>query len=315
MNKSTRIPPLGALRMIKANDILPDKYNTFGFDKGFFWQKTRQFFQGDSNYVQKVSYGDDILLYIDSLAPKIDITLFDDNGNVVTVLISAMIPAIVLPGNVDSYYGDIYNTLMYNFNPETLELADGYYYIVIEELYGDTGDTENTFVVSECLLVKNGTFKKTMLLEYSHDINNYDILFEGITAGYLFNFRTEMILLPDDFASDDTGFSDMNSDLVNLNSIPYRVFKLIVGAPYGAPDWVMDKVNRILSCSYIFIDGVRYIKNNGANWNLTKNEVTNLMSGTIQLREHDNQSGWEWNNSDDMGTARIFTSPYSLVFS
>ena len=73
---------------------------------------------------------------------------------------------------------------------------------------------------------------------------------------------------------EDVDFIDQEYNVTLLNSVVFRSFTLNIGNAKGVPDWVVDKVNRVLSCEIVNIDGDYYQKNDGAEWTLKRPDPT-----------------------------------------
>lgn len=105
----------------------------------------------------------------------------------------------------------------------------------------------------------------TVLFEVSNDEDEYNTIFG---SDRVFHFRTEGVWLPSDvsFQSDDEVFRDQDATLYQLNAIPYETRILTIGGGVGSigvPNWVARKVNKLLSCSSVIIDGTQYTRSEG----------------------------------------------------
>ena len=60
------------------------------------------------------------------------------------------------------------------------------------------------------------------------------------------------------FRVDNEQFVTPMSDIVELSAIDVTEKTLTVGHSCGVPVWMVDKINMMLSCDLLFIDGVRY---------------------------------------------------------
>jgi len=258
LNKSARFPRLNTLRFVPANDVLTTGYNTFPFDRAFFRQQIKTYFQQDTDYAQKVEYSDEITIYLDCLANTIDIYAIDVYGNIVATIASAHSYTHSATGNVDSYYGNQYYTFIKQFFPVDHGLSNGFYHIVVKAIYAtDTDPLTNTLFVSECIQTTSriGGWEKTILFEYSNTINDYNVFWGASGTPNPWAFRVEAYLDIDP-ASNVVAFEDMTFEVEKLQDTPYRVAELMVG-PQGVPPWVLDKVSRILALDTFTIDGVR----------------------------------------------------------
>ena len=56
-------------------------------------------------------------------------------------------------------------------------------------------------------------------------------------------------------------FSTQHADLVELYARDYITKTFYLGGPEGVPVWYGALLNRLLTCSYVYIDGERYTRN------------------------------------------------------
>ena len=223
INKSARFPPLNTLRFIPANASLPEGYNTWPFDQGFFYQQVRLDFQAPANYFQKVNSSDMITIYFDCLATSVNILILDGDSNIVATLVTSLVYTDSATGNLDPDFGDQYYTYIYQFSPSDIPLDDGFYYVAIQSIYaGDTDPLTNTIFVAECIQVMNEGWNNTILLEYSNDTNDYDVFWEPISTPQPWAFRVEAYLDIDP-TFHDVEFEGQRYVVNKLQSVPYRI--------------------------------------------------------------------------------------------
>jgi hypothetical protein len=98
----------------------------------------------------------------------------------------------------------------------------------------------------------------TRLIEYRHNRNKQSVIF---SEGYHPSFRVECWI--SDFTPDAkfSAFEDQPADIEIINGIPFRKFKLNIAINDGVPDWVADKISRMLLLSDCTIDGIGYARN------------------------------------------------------
>jgi len=109
----------------------------------------------------------------------------------------------------------------------------------------------------------------TILFEYTDVVNRLGVIFD---TGIEFNFRVEGILRNYQPSSSDEDYVDQKYNSVSLNSIPYRVFDLYIGA-FGIqqyPDWLIEKLNFIFACKLKKIENEYYNKADGAKFEVTR---------------------------------------------
>lgn len=171
----------------------------------------------------------------------------------------------------------------FEFKTILSSLPEGQYFVQVEIEFN--GSTKSILLISEPFQVKN-LHTDSVLLEYTHDQNDFDILFipEGKSP------RAYSLRIQGGFASDgflpfakDTVYKNQEFDTVLLNSTPYSTHKLTLGHAAGIPNWLIDKVNRILSCTCVKIDGVQWVKNEGAKLEATREKNYPMAGWSIEL--------------------------------
>ena len=151
-----------------------------------------------------------------------------------------------------------------------LNLPSGIYFLELQIVVIIEGANVNKQFITEPFEIVD-ELPDSLLIEYSHDGNEFDIAFypTGNPANRrFFQLRVEGGITSDGFspASKDTFYIDQVRDVVMLNSIPFNVYKFTFGPGCGIPNWMADKINRILSLAYVEINGRQYVKNEGAKF-------------------------------------------------
>lgn len=101
----------------------------------------------------------------------------------------------------------------------------------------------------------------SFLLAYSDHITSNELL-----ADYVIQTRMEGGFLNREkqFKADDEKFRDQTFSIHNLNTYCYESHTLTFGTTKGVPYWVGRKANAIFSLPSVLIDGVRYVRSEGA---------------------------------------------------
>jgi hypothetical protein len=126
----------------------------------------------------------------------------------------------------------------------------------------------------------------TLFLEFSNDTFREDMIFEtGIQPGIRVH-GTKKYKGP---ASKNTMWEDQVLNESMIRSVNYRIWTLILGGSYGLPDYMADKLDRMLSCGNVWIDGKQYTKQDGS---LEPSEIDDypLRGWRIDLREKLNRA-------------------------
>lgn len=140
-------------------------------------------------------------------------------------------------------------------------INEGVYFLQLAYAYSEF---EDYIFFSEAICVKT-THENSILINYFNDENDFDCAFD---TNINFQFRVTGGFLKDGFspASKDVVYKNQRYDNVQLSSLPYNVEKLTIGASEGIPNFIADIINRALSCSNFYVDGVRYVKNEGTKF-------------------------------------------------
>lgn len=151
-------------------------------------------------------------------------------------------------------------------------LSDGTYCVVLEN--PDYELTSAPFrVTSDETILQN-----TTLLQYSMKNNRQrrDAVFFINNMQYFFEFR-----IPGGFKDggwtfgvESEQFTTEYADPIQLYGRERTMRKLTVGTSEGCPIWFGELLNRVLCCSYVYVDGVRY-----ARADTSVPEITNTLEG------------------------------------
>lgn len=122
----------------------------------------------------------------------------------------------------------------------------------------------------------------TLYLEYSH----YEPV-QGIKWFTPFEgkIRIPGILQFKQPGAKDNLYEDQLLNMTLINSVPYRIWQLIVGGNRGIPPWFIDRIARILSLSNVSIDGRLFTKNEGASFEPSLLDAYPMAGWVIDLRE------------------------------
>lgn len=66
------------------------------------------------------------------------------------------------------------------------------------------------------------------------------------------------------FGVDNSQFKTPDGDIVELYAVSSTIKKLTIGNSGGCPIWFGEMINRILCCSYVYIDGERYARDSSS---------------------------------------------------
>jgi hypothetical protein len=225
------------------------------------------------NYYQPWEKTDLIKLQLQADFGPHNVNVLDTEGNIITtVTFQQIIP------NEDN--PDLY---LYQLDIDLSALESGAYRLQMVSGIDDPLTLESN-LIDVC-----DSHEHTISLDYTNYQYHEGVIWDAPTAYYP-SFRVEGAILFKSPASKDFSYEDQTLDESLLNSTPYRLFELIIGDSFGVPDYVIDIVNRILSCSDILIDGKGYTKNEGAKWEAVEQDGIPTRAWKIEMRETVNRS-------------------------
>jgi hypothetical protein len=273
MGYSLFIPHLCPVQFVPLGSTLPAQYHFKHMDVWWHSEQIQHYVQ-QNKYAAKWQTNDSIKLQCQTngLGP-VQVDLLDCSGKVLntysldTVSDAAVIsPMVLFEGNIP-----------------LSDLPEGYYYLLIT---AGTGETIAQ-VISEPLHVRDD-HEETLLFEYTHSKNKQACIF---TTGYNPSMRVEGWL--DDFNPDASFATYVNqpADIELQNGIPYRTHKLNIGNKTGLPDWVADKVNRVMLLNQVSIDGEYFSRNSDAKMEKITSPGTPLKFWNLQIRPGKNRDG------------------------
>lgn len=213
-------------------------------------------------WAQQWSKSDSITLQLQTNAGVPQIQLIDCN----------MLPLVTLNMTAkqrNKFQPDYY---IYEGTVSLASVPEGEYWILIT--------VGNKLFISEkfqCSIIT----EYTLLLVYSHDSYYGNMIFE---TGIKPSIRIPGIISYQMPGSIDTIYEDQILDATMVQRKPFRVPKLFIEQ---SPDWLFDKLNWILGCRNVQIDGRYYTVAEGSKWEEDEASFENrtLIGASIELRE------------------------------
>jgi hypothetical protein len=126
------------------------------------------------------------------------------------------------------------------------------------------------------------SIKNTVFIEYQNSEYYEDVIFE---TGIKMAVRLPGFLRYDEPGSQDVVYDDQDLNNTILSSNHFRNYKLFIGSPYGVAPEIIDKLDRILGCNNLTIDGKPVSKPSGAKWDKTEETNYPMQGWSISLRE------------------------------
>lgn len=141
------------------------------------------------------------------------------------------------------------NSLEKLFYVNLVGIEPGMYYV---ELAGSLSDV---FYIKE-------QPADTVLLQYSNrgNVKTKDAVFYIENVQHFFDFRIPGGFKDQDwmFGVENEQYTTSDNDVIDVYSYSFSMKKLTIGNSRGCPVWYAELVNRLLSCDFVYIDGVRY---------------------------------------------------------
>lgn len=273
-----QIAPLNPIRFIdlKSNIDWPEIYNSRPFDLETYKQSIFDF-QTNRCFFQKYQTNDKARVQIWSdFLPSCKIYNTSTGLNYVVPVTNMGLS--FLPDLTFSVYEMEFDFSLYG---EGLLYVEVKYTDAIEFVY-----------LSEPIDIKE-TWINTVLFEVSNDENAFSIIFQHNPDNLLDKFkivsRVEAII--DNFTpkADRIVYNDQIRNNTLLWGTPFREFRLNIGGRAGISDWLIDKINRMLACNEVSIDGEFYTASEGADWEPNRGEDYPLAGWRININPVENR--------------------------
>lgn len=291
-NYTVQVPSLNNIQFVPLNEVLPERYHYYQMDKAWYAEQIL-YYQKQVTYRQPVQQTDIQTIQLHrTFNNGVDLYVYDCNGEQVYYKALLDINKAVA-GHEDD--GEQLYTNQWDFRFEDLALPDGVYWVLLNsKFYDGITVVEQIDYISEPIIVKED-HSRTVYLEYYYNKNIQDIFFQPPTwKTPKFGFRCEGQIEDFEPDSQDVAFKEQNYDQRQIASTPWRKRILSLGGDgegmKGIPAYMIDKANQILSCDAVFIEGRRYVKDEGAKWSIehvggSKNYP--LYHAEITVREYD----------------------------
>ena len=178
----------------------------------------------------------------------------------------------------DGMYGSLYRSYVKSVFPSVTE---GVFFIYVLVPFADG----SIVMYSEPLHIA-ASHSDTIMISYRHDYSIFDCKFGGITLP-MFNLRVKGGMKSDGFAPGGKFemYNDLDQQPVMLQTQPFNLYKILFGDGYGIPNWFAERINRAFALDYTYVDGVRYMRNEGAKLEPTIEGNNPLTAWTLECRE------------------------------
>jgi hypothetical protein len=222
-----------------------------------FFSPSSDRFGADSKYVQLFSPEDNILIQVLTTTEyKIDSRL---KNHVDGSIRDIEFQSFSLKDDTTVFYSTITG------------VAPGYYSVTVGEQECDVFKVTND----------EKELSKTTLISYSMRSNKQrnDCVFWNGEDQFYFEFRAPGGFKDDDwtFAVNNEQFEISNGNIVELFAVESTQKKFTLGNAEGCPVWFAEHLNRILCCSNVYFNGVRFVRKGNSVPEMTQ-EIVSLKS-------------------------------------
>lgn len=249
MAKQYIYAPINPIWMNPVTTFNPE-FNTLPFD---FQQPTQ-------TYSQKIKRG--LPCNLQALSDWVPtLKIFDGIQGFLIDTIAASTPTNGITGQTFT---------VYEFGIVWGNYPEGFYYIEISY----TDDSSVKHIERSGILQTADKWPGTLVFQYTNSYNNFSAIF---STGIVFCFVCEGNIADFAPAFDDIIYNDQEYNVTKLNAIPRREFTLYVGSARGfagVPPWVGDRMNWIMACDQIQIDGIFYQNISGSKWEIARADQT-----------------------------------------
>jgi hypothetical protein len=254
-------------------------------------------------------------LYADTIPELYERKLYNQpwqkNDIVVFQILSNYAPHQLELWNCD---GEQIATFVFAYKPSSIEITGQKVYEASVALNGydnnayqfiiNAGNPVLETYVSEWFEL-NDYHPQTFLLEYFHDENDHEVIFE---TGIKFSLRVHGGLDEYQPGTDRVIYVNQTRRITQLSGESFDTEKLIIGDSFGVPNYMIKKINNIFLCSNVTIDGKQYVGNEGARFEASRENLYPM-------------TGWAWEvRAPDTGKKKRFVadgtqgSPSTVVY-
>lgn len=252
--------------------------NLIHLDEDWFSAQIHSWEQ-EIKYFQKWQKTDTITLQVRSEYSSIRLDLIDCQGAVVKTENFVLKPTSIV--------GQLWST--YEVNMQLADVDEGLYYLLLTVV----GTTLQFLSEPQDIALLH---EETLLYSYKHSTNNLDVIF---ATGVQMGFRAETIIADYAPGNVQTVYEDQTLNLVELSATPFDTFKLKLGGSYGVPPWVAKKVNIIFCNDSVLLDGMQYVRADGAKLEPNRAEFYPMAGWSMDIRPASNAFSGIYDNTFD----------------
>lgn len=136
--------------------------------------------------------------------------------------------------------------------------------------------------------------ENTLYIEFSNYEFREDFIFE---TGLIPAIRVHGTNRYQKTSNSSTTYEDQVLNMSALRNVSFRIWKLVIGQSKGIPDWLADKIGRIIGCSKLIIDGKYFTKPQDQEFEPTAEDYYPMKGWSIELRERYNRASRTYENN------------------
>lgn len=287
--KGLKFPPLQPMRFVPVEVALPARYHFHHFDSEWFqysilyFQRMNQFRYPNNATYYALYQNNDIATVVYELDnttfSSIQMQIMDCSGNLINVSPSWLKQSI-RPGNTYDAGGTIppvqlrYHQWEFPIS-EFLPNQSGKYFLMLTVTYLDTSKEQ---YVSEPMMIKK-SHGKTILYEYTHDRNEFDVFFDMNphmslrVPGYLRYTGSEF---------DNESFTNEELGVETLSGKTSRQYTVNHNA---ISQYHIDKIARIMCCRKVLLDGKQFALPENVEFPVSASQYSPLNSLAFPVQE------------------------------
>jgi hypothetical protein len=257
-------PFLNSIKFVEEDATLTPQYDKPLFDYSlmseqlFGWQEKKCY------TLKKTIYDADSLQFVANFDP-IQIDVYDNSDDHVVFSLAAQ------RIRRNSYQPDFF---IYEVDISYADLDPGKYYMKL------TAGSTKVFI-SELIEVLPSV-ENTVYLEYANSEYYGDVIFE---TDITMKMRVEGVVTNFTPGTKSVVYEDQVLNNTTLSFVPFRTWKLFIGGTFGIPAYIIDKVNRILGCDNLMVNGKAMSIADGAKWEEHAIDNYPFSGWSIDMRE------------------------------
>lgn len=240
MANKVKIPALNPLQFFVETPTTDDRYNSRLFDTWSF-SDTILPWEHRVDWHQPWQLSDLLNMQLQSNYGPVTLKLYTEDGTLTDTILFDQI-------RVNYNDPEMY---IYEVDVDMSDYPEGCYFFRL------TFGSPVTLTLRSEMIFLSEYIESTLQLEWSHPTFREDMIFE---TGIQPKMRIPGVLKFKGPASKNTLYEDQPLNMTVIRSQNFRVWTLEIGAGKGIPDYMADKIDKILGCRTLLIDGVAYTK-------------------------------------------------------